>query len=133
MRIPDTITRPSSLGAALKYELDRDFCRETRTLKASNSALITSLLAEHPTETDASGAKKLVPWAPAASDSTADVVAMACDDYEAPVGVDNDLVQVLVRGPAMLFGNGIAWPAGVTANQKKAAIADLKALNILVR
>ena len=40
---------------------------------------------------------------------------------------------MIVRGPAVFFEGGIQWPAGVTANQKAAAIAALAAKNIIVR
>lgn len=131
--IPGPISRPTSLGAALKHEYDRDFCRETRTLKAGNSAGVTGLAAEHPTETDSLGRKKVVPWAPGASDGTQNVTGLFTDDHVAPAGVDNDYCQVIVRGPAILFERGIGWPAGVSAPQKAAAIASLKALNILTQ
>jgi hypothetical protein len=34
---------------------------------------------------------------------------------------------------AIVSDNGITWPAGATTDQKNAAIAQLKALGILVR
>jgi hypothetical protein len=52
-------------------------------------------------------------------------------DTTAPDGADRSGVAV-VRN-AIVSDNGITWPAGATTDQKNAAIAQLKALGILVR
>jgi hypothetical protein len=52
-------------------------------------------------------------------------------DTTAPDGADRSGVAI-VRN-AIVSDNGITWPAGATANQKSAAIAQLKSAGILVR
>ncbi|HWQ55161.1 MAG TPA: head decoration protein [Bryobacteraceae bacterium] len=52
-------------------------------------------------------------------------------DTTAPDGADRSGVAI-VRN-AIVSDNGITWPAGTTANQKSAAIAQLKTAGILVR
>jgi hypothetical protein len=52
-------------------------------------------------------------------------------DSTAPDGADRSAVAI-VRN-AIVSDNGIIWPAGATANQKAAAIAQLKSAGILVR
>jgi hypothetical protein len=52
-------------------------------------------------------------------------------DTTAPDGADRSAVAI-VRN-AIVSDNGITWPAGATANQKAAAIAQLKSAGILVR
>ena len=120
------VTAPLVLSAVLKMEYDPAFCRETETLTAGEKVGVGELVAKV--------GEKIVPWDPAASDGSQTVYGLSVDEVETPSGVDNDLCQILVRGPAILSPLQIpgAWSTA-TAPQKAAAIAALEAKNILVR
>lgn len=126
MRNFPKVSAPLVLSAVLKMEFDPAFCRETETLTAGSSIEAGELVAKV--------GGKIVPWNPAGADGSQEVYGLSTDAAEAPVGVDNDLVQIVVRGPAILSPLQIpgAWSTA-TAPQKAAAIADLEAKNILVR
>lgn len=75
---------------------------------------------------------KLVDWDPAAVDGSAVVDSVLLARTTAPDGEDAPAL-VLRRGPAIIKADGIVWPAGVTDDQKAAAIAALKLKGILVQ
>ena len=76
-----------------------------------------------------SGNVKQVDFAAAdGSDVACGILAL---DTTAPDGADKSGVAI-VRN-AIVSDNGLAWPAGATADQKNATIAQLKAAGILVR
>ena len=52
-------------------------------------------------------------------------------DVTVPGGADTEVTAIL--RDAVLADRAIVWPAGITEEQKKAAIADLEARGILVR
>lgn len=54
---------------------------------------------------------------------------LVTDTVTAPDGVDAKAV-VAVRGPVVLKTGGLVWPAGATAGQKSAALAQLAALGM---
>jgi hypothetical protein len=66
-----------------------------------------------------------------ATDGSDAACGVLTEDITAPDGADRSAVAV-VRN-AIVSDNGITWPAGATTDQKNAAIAQLKALGILVR
>jgi hypothetical protein len=71
-------------------------------------------------------------WDPAAIDGSAAVAAIVLAPAVAADGADST-VLALSRGPAIITDSGIAWPDGVTDDQKAGAIAALAALAIIVR
>ena len=80
---------------------------------------------------EVSGDGKAVALDPAAVDGTAEAVGIVAYDVTAPDGVDTE-VTVILRD-AVLADRPTVWPAGITEEQKKAAIADLETRGILVR
>jgi len=80
----------------------------------------------------AAGSKKDVPWSPTATDGSQEITGINLFAAEAPVGQDVELT-VLARGPTIIRREAIAWPAGVTTDQKTAAYARLAALDIQPR
>lgn len=67
---------------------------------------------------------------PAAIDGTAHAVAVLATDCDASAA--DKKAPVIARG-AVLDAAGLAWKSGMTTNQKNAAIAQLKALGMIVR
>jgi hypothetical protein len=71
-------------------------------------------------------------WDPTAIDGSAAVAGIVLARAVAADGTDST-VLTLARGPAIITDSGIAWPDGVTDDQKADALAALAALGIIVR
>ena len=80
---------------------------------------------------EVSGDGKVVGLGPTAVDGTAEAIGIVAYDVTAPDGADAEVTAIL--RDAVLADRPIVWPAGITEEQKKAAIADLEARGILVR
>ena len=80
---------------------------------------------------EVSGDGKAVALDPAAVDGTAEAIGIVAYDVTAPDGADTEVTAIL--RDAVLADRAIVWPAGITEEQKNAAIADLEARGILVR
>ena len=80
---------------------------------------------------EVAGDGKVVGLDPAAVDGTAETVGIVAYDVTAPDGTDAEVTAIL--RDAVLADRAIVWPAGITEEQKNAAIADLEARGILVR
>ena len=80
---------------------------------------------------EVSGDGKVVAFDPAAVDGTAEAIGIVAHDVTAPDGTDAEVTAIL--RDAVLADRAIVWPAGITEEQKNAAIADLEARGILVR
>lgn len=75
----------------------------------------------------ASGKYKILD--PASANGDQNAAAILYDNEDATAG---DLtVVVVIRGPMTVNYNDLVWPAGITANQKAAAIVQLEALGIV--
>jgi hypothetical protein len=125
-----TITAPKLLSSWLKYEVNSDYTRSVGVLLAGAGAARDIKAGELLGKVTASG--KLVAWDPAAVDGSEDAVGVAVFDATATAAVD-DRVAYLARGPAIVFAPEFVWPAGATAEQKAAAVADLAALGIVAQ
>lgn len=75
---------------------------------------------------------KVKEWNPTGVDGSAEVVGVALAKGFAPAAADAGILGI-VRGPAILDLDGIAWPDGVTTDQKSAAINALMKKDIIVR
>lgn len=93
------------------------------TLTAGNHVLGTVL-----GQVTASGKYKIL--APGASDGTEAAAAILGQGADASTA--DKIVSIIERG-AVLDAANLTWPAGITNNQKTAAIAQLKALGLIVR
>ncbi len=83
------------------------------------------------TITVAAGSDKVKQIDFAATDGSDQAFGLLLFDTTAPNGADRSAVAIVRH--AIVSDNGITWPAGATANQKAAAVAQLKAAGILVR
>jgi hypothetical protein len=75
---------------------------------------------------------KLKEWDPTALDGSALVDGICIKRAIAADGVDNTVLE-LARGPAIIVADAILWPAGVTDQQKAAALAQLASVGIVAR
>jgi hypothetical protein len=111
------------LGDLLKYEAPQLYSRERVTVAAGQVLKMGTVVAELP-----NGQVKAL--APGANDSTKIAVGVLITDSDAHL-MDRDALMVCRH--AIVVDIALIWPAGVTAEQKAAAIAQLKALGVLIR
>jgi len=79
----------------------------------------------------AAASGKVVPLNPSASDGSQNAIGVVV--IRAMVPASEDAPVVVVEREAVLLADGLIWPSGITADQQAAAIAQLAALNLLVR
>jgi hypothetical protein len=76
---------------------------------------------------------KVVEWDPDAVDGTERIWGVSLVDLEAPDGEDVSGGLALRRGDVILAGQEIAWPDGITDDQKAAAVVELEQMRMIVR
>lgn len=75
---------------------------------------------------------KVTTWDPDASDGTERIWGIGLNEVTAPDG--QDMVDGLaLRRDAVLFSAEIAWPDGITADQKADALVELESLRLISR
>jgi hypothetical protein len=112
------------LGDWLKFEAGNLYSRDEVTV-VSGQNLTTGTVIGIIT---ASG--KVTQLAPAANDGSQNAAGVLLLDVDASSA---DKGGVIIARHAICSDKALAWPAGITGPQKTAAIAQLKALGILVR
>ena len=75
---------------------------------------------------------KAVAWDPDATDGSAIATGVAIAQGYAADGADGHVLAI-VRGPALIAADGIAWPEGASSDEKAAALASLAARGIIAR
>ncbi len=122
-------TRPRQLSEVVKVELHQDFCRESGVAKAGEAFDLGQVLAAL---TGAGADKgKLVTFDPAGTDGSQTIVGVSQVVIEA--GTDDvDGVVYSARGTVLAL-SGLRGLDALTADQQAAALADLKALGLIVR
>lgn len=119
------ITQANDLADLLRFEGENRYSRERATLAAGHHLTLGTVVA---TDT-ATG--KIAPLDPADTGSLAEATGVLLNDCDATTG-DNPDALVVARH-AIVLREALIWPAVITAEQKTAAIAQLRALGILVR
>ncbi len=117
-------TEGNYLGDWLKFEADNLYSRDEVTV-VSGQNLKTGTVVGIIT---ASG--KVTQLAPAAADGSQNAAGALLLDVDASAA---DKAGVVLARHAICSDKGLVWPGGITGPQKTAAIAQLKALGILVR
>lgn len=120
-----TFTEPLNLGDLLKYEAPNLYSRDRVTVAAGQNVPLGTVLGI----VTANGKYKQID--PSADDGTqvaAGVLLQNCDATLADR--DNGLV---VARHAIVSDHALQWPEAITAAEKASAIAQLKALGVLVR
>lgn len=119
------LNEPLNLGDLLKYEAAHLYSRERLTVIAGQTLPLGAVVGI----VTASG--KITQLAPAATDGSevaAGVVLQPCD---AALAERSD--GLLAVRHAIVARQVLAWPAGITAQQRAAAEAQLQARGVLVR
>ena len=120
-----TLVEPLNLGDLLKYEAPNLYSRDRVTVAAGQNLPLGTVLGI----VTASGKFKQID--PSAEDGTqvaAGVLLQACDATLA----DRDDGLVVARH-SIVADHALAWPDAITTAEKLAAVAQLKALGVLVR
>ncbi|SCK61201.1 Bacteriophage lambda head decoration protein D [Variovorax sp. HW608] len=119
------ITEPLNLGDLLKYEAPNLYSRDRVTVASGQNLSLGAVVGI----VTATG--KFTQIDPSATDGTqvaAGVLLQACDATLA----DRDDGLIVARH-AIVADHALAWPGAITNAEKLAAIAQLKALGVLVR
>ena len=120
------LNEPLNLGDLLKYEEDcLNFSRDQVTVAVGQTLELGAVVGR------VAATGKVKRFDPAASDGT-----------EIPAGIllgaiDASLIErdngLLLARHGIVATHGVTWPAGITAEQKAAAVAALEARGILIR
>ena len=119
------LAEPLNLGDLLKYEAPNLYSRDRVTVASGQNLPLGTVLGI----VTASGKYKQID--PSAEDGTqvaAGVLLQACD----ATLIDRDDGLVVARH-AVVAHHALAWPDAITTAEKLAAVAQLKALGVLVR
>jgi hypothetical protein len=118
-----TLTEPLRNTGFILSEGNGSISREQGTIASGNNLAAGTVLAVN-------GAGKLVPLAPAAIDGTEVPVGIL---YAATDAATAEQKCTILSRLAEVVGDRLVWAAGITTNQKNAAIALLVARNIILR
>jgi hypothetical protein len=119
------ITEGLNLGDLLKYEAPNLYSRDQLTIAAGQNLVLGAVVG---IDTLTEKVKALDPAATDGTEVAAGVLTAAVDAtlIDRPDGV-------AITRHAVVADHALTWPVGITAPQKAAAIAQLKALGVLVR
>jgi len=123
--MPTVFTESMNLGDLLKYEAPNLYSRDRVTVAAGQNLPLGAVVGM----VTATGKVKQID--PSATDGTqvaAGVLMQACD---AALAERTD--GLIVARHAIVADHALQWPSGITTGEQQAAIAQLKALGILVR
>ena len=119
------ITQPNDLADLLRFEAESRYSRERVTLAAGHNLKLGTVVA---TDTATGKIAQLDPTDTGTLNQATGVLINDCDATSA----DNPDALVVVRH-AIVLRDALIWPETITAEQKTAAIAQLRDLGILVR
>ena len=118
------ISEGNNLGDLLKYEAPQLYSRDTVTVASGQNLTLGTVIGIKTTD------KKAHTLAPAATDGTEAVAGVLIQAVNATAA---DTKGVMVARHAMVADTALVWPAGITVNQKATAVAQLKAIGIIIR
>jgi hypothetical protein len=112
------IEEGKNLGDLLKYEIDRNFCRETVTVASGQNLKFGTVVGMK----TATGEVKIVSIASQETDGSDEVVGIILEDVNATDGAKK---AVTISIGAMVAYDSLIFPEGATDAQKKAIIKGL--------
>lgn len=119
------ITQPLNLGDLIKFEASHLYSRDRITVDAGQNLPLGTVVGQ----ITASGHyAQLDPSATDGRQVAAGVLLQACD----ATLIDRDDALIVARH-AICASHALTWPDGITAAETLAALAQLKALGVLVR
>jgi hypothetical protein len=120
-----TLTQAPNLGDLLKYEAPNLYSREPATVAAGQNLPLGAVVGR----VTATG--KLAALDPSATDGTEVAAGVLGNAVDATLIDRED--AILIARHAIVARGALIWPAGLSAAQRAAAIAQLEARGILVR
>ncbi len=123
--MPTVFTESMNLGDLLKYEAPNLYSRDRVTVAAGQNLPLGAVVGM----VTATGKVKQID--PSATDGTqvaAGVLMQACD-----AALTERTDGLIVARHAIVADHALQWPSGITSGEQQAAIAQLKALGVLVR
>ena len=120
-----TYTENNRVSDWLKYELNPDFCREQVTIVSGQNLKSGTVLGK----ITASG--KMTAYDDDNGDGSSTAVGILLYDVDA-TSADKKGVMI-ARGPAIISSESLVWAGTNDAGDKTAGLADLAALNFIVR
>jgi len=119
------ITEGMNLGDLLKYEAPNLYSRDQATVLAGQNLALGAVVGI----VAATGKVKALD--PAATDGSQTAAGILLEPVDATAGDRDD--GILLARHAIVADSALVWPAGITNAEKATAIAELKAIGILVR
>jgi hypothetical protein len=113
-----TIEENNRLGDLLKFEINKDYCRETVTVASGQNLKMGTVVGMK----TATGEVKIVSIASQETDGSDVAVGIVLEDVDATVGAKKALT---ISIGAMVAADCIIFPAGATDAQKKKILKDL--------
>ena len=123
--MPTVFTEAMNLGDLLKFEAPNLYSRDRVTVASGQNLPLGTVLGI----VTASGKYKQID--PSAEDGTQVAAGVLLQPCDASAGDRTD--GLLVTRHAIVSDHSLAWPEAITSAEQLAAIAQLKALGILVR
>ncbi len=123
--MPTVFTESMNLGDLLKYEAPNLYSRDRVTVAAGQTLPLGAVVGM---VTATGKVKRIDPSATDGSQVAAGVLMQAVD---AALAERND--GLMVARHAIVSDHALQWPTGITTAEQQAAIAQLKALGVLVR
>lgn len=123
--MPTVFAESMNLGDLLKYEAPNLYSRDRVTVVSGNNLPLGAVVGM---VTATGKVKSLDPSATDGSEVAAGVLMQACD---AALAERTD--GLMLARHAIVSDHALQWPTGITTGEQQAAIAQLKALGVLVR
>lgn len=120
-----SVTQAKNLGDLLKYEAPNLYSREQDTVAAAQNLLLGTVVGRE------TATAKLKAIDPTATDGTEIAIGVLAGDVDARLIDRED--AILIARHAIVARGTLIWPAGISAEQKAAAEAQLNLHGILVR
>jgi hypothetical protein len=124
------IEEKENLGDLLKFEIDKNYCRETVTVAAGQNLKLGAIVGI----VAATGAAKSVYLPTGDEDEVLDgseiVVGVLLENVDAASGAKKSLM--IARG-SIVAENALTFPTGASDDQKKKIVKDLEARGIVIR
>ena len=121
-----SIEENNRLGDLLKYEADKNYCRETMTVAEGQNLKMGTVVGVI-TESDKA---KIVSISPEESDGSDTAFGMLLEDVDATSG---DKKALVVARDAIVASDYMVFPDGASDDQKKAIKQALESRGIVIR
>lgn len=123
--MPPVLTEPMNLGDLLKLEAPNLYSRDRVTVASGQNLVLGTVVGV----VTASG--KVKQFDPSAEDGTQVAAGVLLQPCDASTADRSD--GLIVARHAIVSDHALAWPEVITSAEQMAAIAQLKALGVLVR